>query len=587
MTHLSAFYSQKDLIAKYGESKAFLVWAMGLYLDDSNLMELASESLSDKSDDKKIDFIRYDNENKSIVIAQGYFSNAAKKPDSAPANKASDLNTAVAWLVSGNLEDITDEVPVPLRSIVSDCREGIEDGSVEQIELLYTHNLSESINVNKELETVALHLQTALQGKEIKVVRKELGLTELEKLYTSQKSAITITNEIICPSEIQYTEKGSDWEGAILTVPGVWLHELFAKYETELFSANYRGFLGMSKRKKINQEIRLTAEKEPDHFWVFNNGITILTHHFEGIKNGTKLTGISIINGAQTTGSIGNVDKRSLENVRVMCRLITSPNQSTTEDIIKYNNTQNKITSWDKFSNDAQQKTIKGEFQNLNLNYSLKRGFNEGTNVDFTIDQVAQPLIGLLGYYVEANTGKNYIFDTPRLYEIAFKQTKARHILLCCMIMRAVDECRDELRAKLREKKALIQIETDQLTLLGNFRFKYFLMGVIGKCFDSLRGEATVLETVAFSPNAVKNNTLQDLVVKTLPIVKLALTATTTAIGQKDFVSLLKDADLIDKETNPLLRISREANTLIYSTMNMAGDVSPAIKAFRELVSNS
>ncbi|HAU86568.1 MAG TPA: hypothetical protein DCW90_14075 [Lachnospiraceae bacterium] len=53
--------------------------------------------------------------------------------------------------------------------------------------------------------------------------------------------------------------------------------------------------------------------------------MTILTLSVDSeyTKTETKLTGISIINGAQTTGSIGSVEKKdSLEKNKVICRVI-------------------------------------------------------------------------------------------------------------------------------------------------------------------------------------------------------------------------------------------------------------------------
>src|SRR5579872_466762 len=99
---------------------AHLIWVLGLYLEDPDLEALASEALTDGHDDKKIDFIYLDRDGKRIVFAQGYYSQNPGKT-SAPANKASDLNTAAAWLLSGD----TSLVPEQLRPIITECRVAI------------------------------------------------------------------------------------------------------------------------------------------------------------------------------------------------------------------------------------------------------------------------------------------------------------------------------------------------------------------------------------------------------------------------------------------------------------------------------
>src|SRR5262245_18974607 len=139
MAYLDAFHADAGLVTQLGEGNAHLIWSLGLYLEEPDLVTLAGESLTDGPNDKKIDFIRFDQDTKRIIFAQGYFGQGKK--DAAPANKASDLNTAAAWLFSGDLTT----VPEPLRPSIEECRVAIGQGEVESIELLFVHNLPESV----------------------------------------------------------------------------------------------------------------------------------------------------------------------------------------------------------------------------------------------------------------------------------------------------------------------------------------------------------------------------------------------------------------------------------------------------------
>jgi hypothetical protein len=148
-----AFLKQQgELIKKFGESSAYLLWALSMYLDHGDVDELAAQALTDQPNDKKIDFIFLDTDEKRLVFAQGYYSR--KSGEEAPANKASDLNTAAAWLISGDLK----QVPQGLAEVIREARSAIETGEVESIELLYVHNLPESKNVSTELKTVETHM---------------------------------------------------------------------------------------------------------------------------------------------------------------------------------------------------------------------------------------------------------------------------------------------------------------------------------------------------------------------------------------------------------------------------------------------
>lgn len=74
MNHINAFKSNTALIEKFGEGNAHLIWTVSMYLDYPDKFQLGSESLTDGSNDKKIDFIRIDRDLNKIVFAQGYYA---------------------------------------------------------------------------------------------------------------------------------------------------------------------------------------------------------------------------------------------------------------------------------------------------------------------------------------------------------------------------------------------------------------------------------------------------------------------------------------------------------------------------------
>lgn len=565
--HVDAFKKEGALIGALGEGNAYLVWALGLYLDHPDLNLLASESLTDQGNDKKIDFIRLDAEQRRIVVAQGYYS-TKKTTDSAPANKASDLNTACAWIFNGD----ADQTPDKLKDIITDCRKAIEAGEIDQVTLLYVHNLPESVNVAKELVTVAANVQALVKDKGIVVDQKELGIAEIERLYATQESSIEVRDEISIPGNFELTEKGPKWEAGIVSVPGEWLRDLYQKYSEKLFSANYRGFLGISKRKKINSAIQTTAELESDNFWVYNNGITVLTLKIGKGKGGVILNGISIINGAQTTGSIGSVDKKfDLKNVRVLCRVIQCADEDTIGKIVRYNNTQNVITTWDQYSNSPEQLRIQKEFADIEYDYSLKRGFSYGAGAIIGIELVPPALIAFQGDYRSANIGKNYIFETRSLYKKAFEDKKARHILFVYTLSKAVDYRRLELK----EKTALIELDEKQLRLLRNLRFKGFLIAVIAASLEVVLGKKINKDEIAFSPAAVKANDFNSLIAIWLPIVSLSIAYLANSITD-DVSEFLSQDDALEKAV-------KLVTSLIYTSLMTAPN--PAFKTFEEAVS--
>src|SRR5690606_15734171 len=95
---VSAFEARTDLDG-YG-SAALGLFALALRYNLEDLETVAAESLTEGGNDKKCDIVYIDRDDRIAVIAQTYVRPANAKPKSAaPANKASDLNAAVNWLL--------------------------------------------------------------------------------------------------------------------------------------------------------------------------------------------------------------------------------------------------------------------------------------------------------------------------------------------------------------------------------------------------------------------------------------------------------------------------------------------------------
>jgi hypothetical protein len=99
----------------------------------------------------------------------------------------------------------------------------------------------------------------------------------------------------------------ADYECVLVALPGVVLRDLYLRFSTRLLEANVRTFLG--KKKEANKGIAQTLRTEPEHFLAFNNGLVLVCDDvgFERSQDGiclTRLGGIQIVNGGQTTSSI-------------------------------------------------------------------------------------------------------------------------------------------------------------------------------------------------------------------------------------------------------------------------------------------
>jgi hypothetical protein len=154
-------------------------------------------------------------------------------------------------------------------------------------------------------------------------------------------------------------------------------------HRTRLFSDNIRNFIGLT---DINEGIFDTLNTKPEHFIYFNNGITVLCRKIskKPIGGGDRSTGlfvcegISIVNGAQTVGTIGNAAEKfpdKLEKAKIFVRFVSLENcpDDFGVRVTKATNTQNRIEKKDFISLDPEQERLKTELLLDGKNYHYKR----------------------------------------------------------------------------------------------------------------------------------------------------------------------------------------------------------------------
>jgi hypothetical protein len=318
------------------------VFAINLRFNLDDIQTIASEAITGGGDDKKCDILYVDKERQVAVIAQCYLSQ--KQREAAPSNKASALNTAITWLLSTDINHL----PETLKGRAEELRSAIESGEIRQFFIWFVHNLPGSKNVLDELHAVESTARAALAkystAKDINIFAEEICDGELTRLYLQAERTVIVTDELELSVPDALEIKEADWTSVITTVQGSWLRDLFGRHKTDLFSANLRGYLGSRESdSNINNGIKTTADQEPENFYVYNNGITALVMDYtlgKRSKAGRKLTtkGVSIVNGAQTTGSIANLPTAPDPRLQVAVRFVKVRKDALVANVVRFNN---------------------------------------------------------------------------------------------------------------------------------------------------------------------------------------------------------------------------------------------------------
>lgn len=516
------FESRKEL--KQFAPNGLILFALELFfnVDIAN----SSEALVDGPDDGGVDLVYIDQERKFIIIAQGY-KRLDYKGTAVPASKVRALAQSIPLLVKMPLE----KVPEILKSSVQELRELLSKNNIEKVYILYVHNLPESNAVKKELELVEHAAKAIFKDYGVESVEgKEIGVKTFEEGYKSLSTPILIQDSFKISIRGGMLMKGDNWEAFVTSVPASWLSEQFKKYGANLFSANVRDYLGVSRRsdKSINNNIQKTIQNDPKRFWVFNNGITCLVHKFTTRKETRGsflvLKGISIVNGAQTTGAIGNSKSPLSSDAMVQVRFVRCNDPQTLKDIKLYNNSQNKIEAFDFRSNDSIQDRLSKEFLDIrNLRYSPRRG-----GVEDALTRKGKVLTSVVtGQLLSAFHGdpdiayhqKTKIWEDDSLYSKYFPQNiSAKHIFFIYSLFEAIRNKKILLRKQYRENK-LNKAEQSQYNFFAMRGSTFLLLSAIANSLETfLNRSIPNLFRIEFQNNL----SLEEGIKKWVPLVEIA-----------------------------------------------------------------
>lgn len=216
-----------------------------------------------------------------------------------------------------------------------------------------------------------------------------------------------------------YKRKDSEWD---------------PKFNDQIIEKNVRRYLGR-KKSKYNESIVKTLQTEPELFFLYNNGITIIVDDTEIIEEFSdskryNLKNLQIVNGAQTVRAVYDFIKsqttnwfESLKNAKVLIKLVKVDNDKVrSEKIAEYTNSQNPISNIDLRSNDNVQIRLETFFNQNNYGYNRKVGDLDASYTDYpeTLEMVklGQLLFSKNGYPHMASNTRSKIFGTE--YEKIF-----------------------------------------------------------------------------------------------------------------------------------------------------------------------
>lgn len=202
----------------------------------------------------------------------------------------------------------------------------------------------------------------------------------LEKIYNPEFEKITLS--IVRDDDRNFLKINRPFEAHVFNILPKTIFQLVQRYGVSLFDKNVRNPLISS---SINTEIVNSLKNDPSLFWYYNNGITAISRAIPEVGSQAesfKVTGLQIINGAQTAYSIylayleSSPEEREIidSEARITLRLLKSGGKDFDLKVTRFTNSQNPVSERDFWSTDEIQSKIQNYFYSTNVWYEKRSG---------------------------------------------------------------------------------------------------------------------------------------------------------------------------------------------------------------------
>lgn len=317
--------------------------------------------------------------------------------------------------------DLSDEVRAPLTSLMEVLNDGVEGQSIADYTVLTQSHFYEAL-AQPSVEAVDLDVQILDWGRNPDPAPSYYGRVS--------------------------TAEVAGW---------------FEKHGSGLFAENIRVVLPQS---EINEGIMRTIRDEPQLFWYYNNGITVLAAKIDTSLAGAaardarflQLKNASVVNGAQTVSTLGRALKdgqlENLQNAYVSIRIIeiSDANDDLARRVTRFANTQNVVSSQDFVFLDPEQHRLVKELRVSGYEYILRSGEQPTSKQADKVIDVRQAAVALacgtedIGNAVLAKREVSRLFDRESgPYKQMFNgSVNGLVVARCVEVVRALDRVLDQ-----------------------------------------------------------------------------------------------------------------------------------------------
>ena len=336
---------------------------------------LASQSVTDDYHDMGIDAIYNDTVQKKLILVQSKWRKDGT--GSVSQEEAHTFAEGIDRIINLELQGCNRKIAAKQPEI-----EAVIHDMDYQIESIFCHTGSQRMDAYALRLINSLLERTNISGSNELLTFSEVKLQEIYQFLANGQNSDNITlNDVVLTNWGMVETPFKAYYGAVsVSAIGEWYNQ----YGNRLFAKNIRYYKGST---EVNQGIKDVLKNEPENFFYYNNGIKLLCKKItRKLLHGTTremglfvLEGVSLVNGAQTTGTIGTLFAESPEilttaNVLVQIIDLGDSDETQATQITKLSNTQNRIDGKDFASLDPNQEKLRMELSFAGIQYLYKSG---------------------------------------------------------------------------------------------------------------------------------------------------------------------------------------------------------------------
>jgi hypothetical protein len=434
----------------------------------------AAKSVTDGFNDNGLDAIFFDQKNDVLLLVQSKWSDDGSKPLDAADSSA--FAAGVRDLLAARFDRFNTKVAAKQ----SEVRAALYSERPIQISMITAHTATQAIApfVKRKVDDLVRELNEAVPTAKA-IHYEQAGIYGL----------ITAESQ---PAKIKLQVGLKDWgliETPFLGYYGrVHINEIvqwWNDHHNNLFTQNLRLFYPSS---DVNDALARTLQTSPESFWYFNNGITIICDTVTKAQVGSPgrvvgvftCNGASIVNGAQTVGTIGKngeVPKAAPDaegpeawvQVRIISLEKCPPDFSRA--ITRAANLQNAVGYREFTAMDPTQHRLAIDFALDKRIYTYKQGDidprgDEGCSIVEATQALGSEHSVALAVQVKKEIGQIWA-DTQAAPYTGLFNDKLTSIQLwrSVLVMRAVDEELQKLRASPAPRADMVGIHLNRIIL--------------------------------------------------------------------------------------------------------------------------